>query len=159
MEDDKMMKFFRKHRKAVSPVIAVMLLVAVAVAAVGAYFIWFRSFQTQTQKSVQETSEGALGGQMKVVSITDDGLIYYVTIKNTKSAGVLTMASASGSFKRDAVDTNSTITSIDIPAGQTQLFTVDFAGGLITGKTHSFTFTAVDGEGQQTVETLSYTDS
>lgn len=39
-----MMKFFRKHKKAVSPVIAVMLLVAVAVAAVGAYFIWFRSF-------------------------------------------------------------------------------------------------------------------
>ena len=29
-----MMKFFRKHKKAVSPVIAVMLLVAVAVAAV-----------------------------------------------------------------------------------------------------------------------------
>ena len=44
-----MMKFFRKHKKAVSPVIAVMLLVAVAVAAVGAYFIWFRSFQAQTQ--------------------------------------------------------------------------------------------------------------
>ena len=44
MEDEKMMKFFRKHRKAVSPVIAVMLLVAVAVAAVGAYFIWFRIF-------------------------------------------------------------------------------------------------------------------
>jgi flagellin-like protein len=34
-----MMKFFRKHKKAVSPVIAVMLLVAVAVAAVGAYLL------------------------------------------------------------------------------------------------------------------------
>ena len=59
-----MMKFFRKHKKAVSPVIAVMLLVAVAVAAVGAYFIWFRSFQAQTQGAVQDEASGALGTQM-----------------------------------------------------------------------------------------------
>ena len=77
----KMMKFFRKHRKAVSPVIAVMLLVAVAVAAVGAYFIWFRSFQTQTQKSVQETSAGALGSGLKVINLTDDGTKVLLTIK------------------------------------------------------------------------------
>lgn len=72
-----MMKFFRKHKKAVSPVIAVMLLVAVAVAAVGAYFIWFRFFQTQTQKSVQEQSSGALGGGLQILSITDDGSQYF----------------------------------------------------------------------------------
>lgn len=52
-----MVKFFRKHRKAVTPVIAVMMLVAVAVAAVGAYVIWFRSFQIQTQKNIQDTHE------------------------------------------------------------------------------------------------------
>ena len=71
-----MMKFFRKHKKAVSPVIAVMLS-CVAVAAVGAYFIWFRSFQTQTQKSVQEQSSGALGGGLQILSITDDGSQYF----------------------------------------------------------------------------------
>jgi len=34
-----MMKFFRKHKKAVSPVIAVMLLVAVAVARWGILYM------------------------------------------------------------------------------------------------------------------------
>jgi len=72
-----MMKFFRKHKKAVSPVIAVMLLVAVAVAAVGAYFIWFRSFQTQTQKSVQEQSSGSLGGGLQMISMTDNSANYF----------------------------------------------------------------------------------
>ena len=82
------MKFFRKHKKAVSPVIAVMLLVAVAVAAVGAYFIWFRSFQTQTQKSVQETSSGALGGGLQIISMTDDGKNYYIVLKNTTGSRI-----------------------------------------------------------------------
>ncbi|HQK63270.1 MAG: hypothetical protein KA027_01380 [Candidatus Methanofastidiosum sp.] len=52
-----------------------MLLVAVAVAAVGAYFIWFRSFQTQTQKSVQEQSSGSLGGGLQMISMTDNSAI------------------------------------------------------------------------------------
>jgi len=76
------MKFFRKHKKAVSPVIAVMLLVAVAVAAVGAYFIWFRSFQAQTQGAVQDEASGALGTQMQVISMTNDTTQYYIVIRN-----------------------------------------------------------------------------
>lgn len=80
-----MMKFFRKHRKAVSPVIAVMLLVAVAVAAVGAYFIWFRSFQTQTQGSVQEAASGALGTGLQVLGISNDETNYYITLRNASN--------------------------------------------------------------------------
>lgn len=46
-----------RNKKAVSPAIAVMLLVAVAVAATGAYFIWYKSFEQPTQKQVEiETS-------------------------------------------------------------------------------------------------------
>lgn len=88
----KMMGFFRKHRKAVSPVIAVMLLVAVAVAAVGAYFIWFRSFQTQTQKSVQQQSQGSLGGQLQALSATNDQDRYYIVIRNTTNEDMVFQA-------------------------------------------------------------------
>ena len=83
-----MMKFFRKHRKAVSPVIATMLLVAVAVAAVGAYFIWFRSFQTQSQGSVQDAASGALGAELQVANIANDETKYYITLKNGGKAVV-----------------------------------------------------------------------
>jgi len=83
-----MMKFFRKHRKAVSPVIATMLLVAVAVAAVGAYFIWFRSFQTQSQGSVQEAASGALGAELQVANMANDQNKYYITLKNGGRASV-----------------------------------------------------------------------
>ncbi|MEN6379063.1 MAG: archaellin/type IV pilin N-terminal domain-containing protein [Methanofastidiosum sp.] len=83
-----MMKFFRKHRKAVSPVIATMLLVAVAVAAVGAYFIWFRSFQTQSQGSVQEAASGALGSEVQVANIANDAQRYYISLRNAGTANV-----------------------------------------------------------------------
>lgn len=43
------LKKFKRNKKIVSPVIATFLLVAIAVAAVGAYFIWFRSFQYESQ--------------------------------------------------------------------------------------------------------------
>jgi len=38
------------NKKTVSPTIAVMLLFAVAVAACGAYFIWYKAFQAGSQK-------------------------------------------------------------------------------------------------------------
>jgi len=81
MEMINMMKFFRKHKKAVSPVIAVMLLVAVAVAAVGAYFIWFRSFQAGQQEAVREATGDVIGPQVSV-SATNDANSFYITVKN-----------------------------------------------------------------------------
>lgn len=122
-----MMKFFRKHKKAVSPVIAVMLLVAVAVAAVGAYFIWFRSFQTQTQKSVQEQSSGALGGGLQIVSMTDDGSKYFVVIKNTLGSGNILL-----NTDTDKVIVNpGNVTNTDKYSGLATLTTIE-AGGSAT---------------------------
>ncbi|KYC46737.1 MAG: hypothetical protein APG12_01335 [Candidatus Methanofastidiosum methylothiophilum] len=144
-----MMKFFRKHRKAVSPVIAVMLLVAVAVAAVGAYFIWFRSFQTQTQKSVQESSSGALGGSLQMVSMTDDGRAYYVVIKNT-SGSTITLNAVVANPGSDLNNTagTATIANGSIAAQATQTFTLTpynwASGGIIRGTTRTFTFKATD---------------
>lgn len=167
-----MMKFFRKHKKAVSPVIAVMLLVAVAVAAVGAYFIWFRSFQTQTQRSVQEQSSGALGGGLQILSITDDGSQYFLVIKNTLGSGNIELAStanvnpgptepkSAGTATLNASGTGSTTT---LAAGASGTFTLtpnktddDFDWTLKTGTTRTFTITSTDG---QSVVTTTYTDS
>ncbi len=71
----------RMNKKAVSPVIAVMLLVAVAVAAVGAYFIWYKSFQAGSQKQVEEQT-GTIGSKLGITNITNDNVTFYVTIKN-----------------------------------------------------------------------------
>ena len=156
-----MMKFFRKHRKAVSPVIAVMLLVAVAVAAVGAYFIWFRSFQTQTQKSVQETSAGALGQGLQIVSMTDDGTSYYVVVKNTLGTGPIdlekiTVSPAIGPGT-SAVLNDQNFTAVTITAGSSATVTLTYGAtvDMLTGTTRTFTFQGDNGA----VAVQTYTDS
>lgn len=180
-----MMKFFRKHKKAVSPVIAVMLLVAVAVAAVGAYFIWFRSFQVQTQKSVQETSSGALGQGLQVISFTDDGSKYYVVVKNTLNSGSITVdascdvspayltgGATGATYPRGgtctvAANYGGTGTTALMPGAtatltltpvvlSTPLPAETNAWTLKTGTTRTFTLT---GNTQQFVVTTTYTDS
>jgi len=71
----------KMNKKAVSPVIAVMLLVAVAVAAVGAYFIWYKSFQASSQKNVEEQT-GTIGSKLRITNITNDNKTFYITVKN-----------------------------------------------------------------------------
>ena len=82
----------KMNKKAVSPVIAVMLLVAVAVAAVGAYFIWYKSFQAGSQKNVEEQT-GTIGSKLRVTNITNDNVTYYITIKNATGKDLVVTAS------------------------------------------------------------------
>jgi len=77
----------KMNKKAVSPVIAVMLLVAVAVAAVGAYFIWYKSFQAGSQKNVEEQT-GTIGSKLRVTNITNDNVTFYITVKNATGYGL-----------------------------------------------------------------------
>ncbi|HNZ59837.1 MAG: hypothetical protein APG08_01314 [Candidatus Methanofastidiosum methylothiophilum] len=156
-----MMKFFRKHKKAVSPVIAVMLLVAVAVAAVGAYFIWFRSFQTQTQKGVQEASSGALGTGLQVVSFTDDGKVYYVVLKNTLSSGVLKFTGAKVNPPGTGNNLNTTFTDVSlntgIVPGESKTYRLNPNGfSLATGKTRTF---LLEANNSTVVTSVTYADS
>ncbi|KYC53175.1 MAG: hypothetical protein AMQ22_00384 [Candidatus Methanofastidiosum methylothiophilum] len=152
-----MMKFFRKHRKAVSPVIAVMLLVAVAVAAVGAYFIWFRSFQTQTQKGVQEASSGALGTGLQVVSLSDDGSVYYVVVKNTLSSGDLIFTGAKVNPPGTGNDLNSTYsTTIRIQPGKSVTYRLVPQYPLATGTSRTF---LLEANSATVVTTVTYADS
>lgn len=115
-----MMKFFRKHKKAVSPVIAVMLLVAVAVAAVGAYFIWFRSFQAQTQGAVQDEASGALGTTVQVISIANDTTSYYITLKNASRD---TVSDVNVSVTLGTTPYSDLFTGTQITAGSSKTFT------------------------------------
>lgn len=152
-----MMKFFRKHKKAVSPVIAVMLLVAVAVAAVGAYFIWFRSFQAQTQGAVQDEASGALGTQMQVISIANDQSQYYIVLRNamTENATVT-------SITRSGEANNTTPVTIGITAGNSGTMTfnpISTAQDPTRGKTWTFTINYTYGTGATGVLVHTYTDA
>jgi|GEM_PF-625168 len=93
----------RMNKKAVSPVIAVMLLVAVAVAAVGAYFIWYKSFQAGSQKNVEEQT-GTIGSKLRVTNITNDNQTFYITIKNATGYALVTDIGDDGSLNVN--DTN-----------------------------------------------------
>jgi flagellin-like protein len=138
METINMMKFFRKHKKAVSPVIAVMLLVAVAVAAVGAYFIWFRSFQTQTQGAVQQQASGALGTEIQVLNISNDTSYYYVTLRNGSNVNATDINIAIAGFANEVTTVGTTLakgssasfkfnsSEIDIGRGTTRVFTISY---------------------------------
>lgn len=78
----------KMNKKAVSPVIAVMLLVAVAVAAVGAYFIWYKSFQASSQKNVEEQT-GTIGSKLRITNITNDNKTFYITVKNATGSDLI----------------------------------------------------------------------
>ena len=82
------------NRKAVSPVVATMLLVAVAVASVSSYWVWLRSFQTQVQKEVEQQAGVTTSLRLNVVSINDDGNKYYVTLKNASSSGSISLGNS-----------------------------------------------------------------
>lgn len=160
----KMMGFFRKHRKAVSPVIAVMLLVAVAVAAVGAYFIWFRSFQTQTQKSVQQQSQGSLGGQLQALSATNDQDYYYLVIRNTTNEAMTLPDTATVQINGESPQSVAGPTGVtEIPAGSSVTLTIREVNGssqIISGTSRTIVISTVGiTSAQQYVVTLDYTDA
>jgi len=131
------MKFFRKHKKAVSPVIAVMLLVAVAVAAVGAYFIWFRSFQSSQQEAVREATADVIGPQLQV-DVANDATNFYVTVRNrstevvrieTIKAGAEAVVVYNTSAHDIAPDSSRTIphaTALSYARGNPVVFTVGY---------------------------------
>ena len=158
-----MMKFFRKHRKAVSPVIATMLLVAVAVAAVGAYFIWFRSFQTQSQGSVQEAASGALGAEVQIANIANDENFYYISLRNASTKDVNVSAVKRG------VDANHSVLANPIVIAKGASATVLFnptpenqvtLDKLVRGTTYTFTIEyGIMGTGNTGVVVHTYTNS
>ena len=69
------------NRKLVSPVIAVMLFIALAVAAVGEYFIWYKSFQQKNRENVMEEIESK-GSKLKIVDLGNDNDTFYITLEN-----------------------------------------------------------------------------
>ncbi|NMC60590.1 MAG: hypothetical protein GYA51_14585 [Candidatus Methanofastidiosa archaeon] len=146
-----------------------MLLVAVAVAAVGAYFIWFRSFQTQTQKSVQQQSQGSLGGQLQALSATNDNDRYYIVIRNTTNEDMLFHAGdvqingqpVTG-LTVGGVDHNSTDYILTAGSSATCVVNEILADPIVTGTPRTIVFATTGTTGttpQQYVVTLDYTDA
>jgi len=142
----------KMNKKAVSPVIAVMLLVAVAVAAVGAYFIWYKSFQAGSQKNVEEQT-GTIGSKLRVTNITNDNVTYYITIKNATGYGLVNDLTTSP-FASDTLDIDDATHTADVMVTIKNSSGVAVASNLMVGSTTSnaasFTTTSIpnDEEGQ-----------
>jgi len=150
------------NRKAVSPVVATMLLVAVAVSSVSAYWVWVRSFQTQIQEEVEQRTGVSSSLKLEVLSINDDGNKYYVTLKNSSSSGSISLSNSD--FIMDGQNTWIEISplpsSLNISAGSTRTFvlTPPINKKPVSGTQHSFVFIGHTPR-DQVVATFSYRDS
>lgn len=153
------------NRKAVSPVVATMLLVAVAVSSVSAYWVWVRSFQTQIQKEVEQEAGVSTNLRLEVLSINDDGNKYYVTLKNASSSGTI-FFNGTQDFILDGQsswdDTDGIIPKpqdTTISLGSTKTFVLKPKNkNPISGTQHSFVFIGHTSK-DQVVATISYRDS
>jgi hypothetical protein len=159
-------QIYPEKKKSNKKWIAIGIIILFVIALPSAYFIWFRSFQTQTQRIteiptqgyVQQTSQSALGSGIQILSVSDDGSKYYFVIKNTYSNNYVTINSSS--FKRDgngAISSNPSSANINVGESKTFAFTPN--GVLTRGKTHTFTITGYTPSGEQTVIVTTYTDS
>ena len=131
----------KMNKKAVSPVIAVMLLVAVAVAAVGAYFIWYKSFQASSQKNVEEQT-GTIGSKLRITNITNDNKTFYITVKNATGKDLGYWSSPD-----DQTQTNVSITIKDSQGNEVGTHTTYVGQGTASGNYASFTGVTMNQEG------------
>lgn len=75
-------------RKGITPVIALVLLLMMTVAAAGMAYVWFMSVQEETQTTVQESlSErtGQMAGAVTIDAVYETGNVAYVAVRNTGS--------------------------------------------------------------------------
>ncbi|HNR44498.1 MAG TPA: hypothetical protein PKH80_04960 [Methanofastidiosum sp.] len=148
------------NRKAVSPVVATMLLVAVAVSSVSAYWVWVRSFQTQIQEEVEQRAGVSSSLRLNVVSITDDGTYYYVTLKNASSSDTLKFLA----IQDFIIDGQNNWESIQpslprsVSVGSNITFVLKRSTNHSSGTQHSFVFIGHTSR-DQVVATFSYRDS
>ena len=148
------------NRKAVSPVVATMLLVAVAVSSVSAYWVWVRSFQTQIQEEVEQRAGVSSSLRLNVVSITDDGTYYYVTLKNASSSETLEFRA----IQDFIIDGQNNWESIQpslprsVNVGSNITFVLKRSTNHSSGTQHSFVFIGHTPR-DQVVATFSYRDS
>jgi len=147
------------NKKAVSPVVATMLLVAVAVASVSSYWVWVRSFQTQIQEEVEQQSGMTSSLKLNILGINDDGTNYYVTLKNASSVTLEFRA-----IQDFIIDGQNNWESIQpslprsVSAGSSITFVLKRGTNHRTGTPHSFVFIGHTSR-DQAVATISYTDS
>ncbi|KYC46087.1 MAG: hypothetical protein APG12_00417 [Candidatus Methanofastidiosum methylothiophilum] len=148
------------NKKAVSPVVATMLLVAIAVASVSSYWVWFRGFQTQIQKEVEQQAGVSTSLRLNIVSITDDGTYYYVTLKNSSSSETLEFRSIQDFIIDGQNNWESIQPSLprNVNAGSNITFVLKRSTNHRSGASHSFVFIGHSSR-DQAVATISYTDS
>ncbi|NYT03827.1 MAG: hypothetical protein GKC00_03870, partial [Candidatus Methanofastidiosa archaeon] len=122
------------------------------------YFIWFRSFQAQTQGAVQDEASGALGTQIQVLNITNDKTDYYIVLRNAMTNDVnVTGASIGG----ETATYEPSGAAASIPKTTSKTFKITGVEAPTRGTTRTFTITYTINSSPATTGALvhTYTDA
>jgi flagellin-like protein len=141
-KEEKKMNFrqLRKNVKAISPIISVLLMIAVAVVAALVTYAWvmgFIGFQTgKTGKAIQIQSMAIVGGKLTVyVQNVGDSMVSFsdpcVYVNGTATTGA-----PSGNFNPTTTATFNTLQSVAL--GDTVTVKVASADGTFSQKTQTF---------------------
>jgi len=144
------MKNFIKSKKAISPIIATLLLVAIAVAAAVIAYSWVMGFiggttattpPAQGQITVENVAGLVDGATSVTITVRNSGnkavtmSTIYVTDTNGTSVDSLKEGSGSGTWQGTA----------GISAGTTQDYVCEFSAPVITGHGYTFKVVCTDG--------------
>lgn len=116
-------------RKGITPVIAIVLLLMMTVAAAGMAYVWVRGVQEDTQKSVGDTLKTKteqMSGEVTIDNVYENGTadVFLISVRNT---GTVTFTSNVLTY---AGPKNCTQVNINAP-GSSALSTCPYTGGLI----------------------------
>ena len=126
--------------------VKVLLVIGVALilippVTVGAYYIWYKSFQNSSQSEIEERI-GIMGGKLSVINVANDDQTFYISVKNATREVI---GAGNGDISVKIKDSNG-VDRIDVAAVETTTVG-DIGGASITGAT-----TTIPDGGEEQIE-------
>jgi flagellin-like protein len=138
------LKRFRKNIKAISPIISVLLMIAVAVVAALVTYAWVMGFIGFTT--------GKTGKAIQIQSIADNTTGLYVYVQNVGNAP-LTLNSGQCLYVNGTLETAATFADA-MPLAQGATATITYPGTFTSGETLTVKVTTADGTYSQVTQAI-----
>lgn len=147
-------------KKAITPVIAIVLLIMIVVSAAGVSYFWLSDLQSSTQSSIQSSISGTLSGSLTTINIisaqcTNAGA-FSVTMQNTRSS-IINNGTVSMTINDDNGSTVDVVFSSlggDLNANSIRALDFNSSETYTSGENYALTLTMPSGNQQTTTCTV-----